>query len=338
MACLMSSKLGVGAVKPKMSVLLGIATSALLFAGASYASTGVQMLRAEFDNIGIQLNGRAVALTAQPLIYGGNVYVPISTVAHALGANVRWVNKPAAVIVTAPPPALPLRVFYNGTALQNGITNGKGYADVPATTAAYEHATGLSATVDSAGNVNFTPTAGSALPATETSLLTLKPTSLLGDFANSSLYKNGQLTNQWPATVIGQLYPGASTIEWGVMPGQTSQIPGIYYNLAGQYQTLTGQFAVDDLSKNFNGYVRLVFVGDGNVLNQTPWIQGGAAPTPVSVNVSGVTQLEIQYEVKTADGNVYTTGQRYVAPAKNPDGSTADPIVFTDFLNPALTP
>ena len=324
-------------MKPKLSVILGVATSAVLFAGASYASTGVQMLRAEFDNIGIQLNGRPVSVTAQPMIYNYNVYVPISTVAHALGAHVAWVNKPAAVMVTAQPAAQPLRVFYNGTALPNGVTDGKSYADVPAASSAYAQATGVTATVDSAGNVNFAPAAGSTLPAGGAALTSLTPT-LLGDFANTTLYPGGRLTDQWPATVIGQLYPGSATVEWGIMPGQTSRIPGLGYNLGGRYQTLTGQFAVDDLSKNYNGTVRLVFVGDGVTLAQTPWMQGGSAPASVSVDVSGVQNLQIQYQVKDAKGTVYATGQSYVAPPQNPDGSKTDPIVFTDFINPALSP
>ncbi len=325
-------------MKPKWSVALGVATSAVLWAGASYASTGVQMVRAEFDNIGIQLNGRPVTVTAQPMIYNYNVYVPISTVAHALGAHVAWVNSPAAVMVTAPPSAQPLRVFYNGTALPGGVTNGTSYADVPATTAAYMQATGLKTTVDTAGNVNFAPAAGSSLPAGATALTALTPSTLLGDFANTTLYPGGRLTNQWPATVIGQLYPGSSTVEWGIMPGQTSKIPGLDYNLGGRYRTLTGLFAVDDLSKNYNGTVRLVFLGDGVTLAQTPWMQGGSAPAAVSVDVSGVQNLQIQYQVKDAQGTVYATGQSYVAPPQNPDGSKTDPIVFTDFIDPALTP
>ena len=112
-------------------------------------------------------------------------------------------------------------------------------------------------------------------------------------------------------------------------------VPGIDYTLGGNYQTFTGQFAIDDLSRNFGGAVQLTFVGDGKTLGSTGWVQSASQPTPFSVNVAGVNTLEIQYQLKLANGTVYNMGQTYQAPAKNPDGTT-DPIVVTDLMGPTL--
>ena len=319
-------------------MFLGVATGAAVCAGTGFAATGVARLPVSPVRIHVTANRRPVAMTAQPVLYHYNVYVPVSTVAHALGATVRWVNSPPVVDVSTPRPAAPVKVFFNGRPLPAGLTDGRNYTDVPAFSPAYEQATGITGTAAANGNVNFVPPAPASLPAGAQSLLALKPTGLQGDFANASLYPGGRLTGYFPATVAGNLYPGSTAIQWGVLPGQTAKIPGLVYNLNGQYQTLSGSFAIDDLSKNFNGYVRLVFVGDGNLLGSTGWIQGGANPTPLSVNVSGVHSLTIEYELKSANGQIYTDGQTYAAPAANPDGLRNDPIVETDLIAPYLTP
>jgi len=93
---------------------------------------------------------------------------------------------------------------------------------------------------------------------------------------------------------------------------------------------------VDDLTKNFAGEVQLVVVGDGKTLGTSGWVQGGAAPTPLTVDVTGVNKLELQYQLKDGSGNEVGMGQTYTAPAANPDGSASDPIVVTDLMNATL--
>lgn len=323
-------------MKKTWGFMLGVLTSALTVAGVSYASTGVQHIKASFDQIGVYVNGKAVTLTAQPFIYNKNVYVPVSTVGRALGAKVAWVNKPAAVQVTpGAAPVQSVKVYDNGKALPSGITDGKTFYDVPATDAQYAAATGLTTTVDSSGNVDFAQQQPPSLGGAGTPLLSLKPT-LSGDFANTTLYPGGQLSGYWPASVLGQLYPGQYTIEWAVGPGQTTVIPGLSYALDGQYQTFSAQFAVDDLSKNFPGQVQLLVQSGGKTIGQSGWIQGGAAPTAITANVTGVTTLQLAYELKTASGKTYTMGQSYTAPAVNADGSKTDPIVVTDLMDATL--
>ncbi|MCY0876845.1 MAG: NPCBM/NEW2 domain-containing protein [Firmicutes bacterium] len=325
-------------MKRTVGFILGIVTGTMAIAGASYASTGVQHIKASFAHIGVSVNGKAVTLTAQPFIYDKNVYVPVSTVGHALGAKVAWVNKPAGVTVTAGPARVQtLQVYDDGKALPSGITDGKTFYDVPALDAQYAAATGLSVSVDKLGDVNFMQASAPTLAGSGSPLLALKPALLSGDFANTTLYPQGQLSGYWPASVLGQLYPGQYTIEWAVAPGQVTALPGLTYTLAGQYQSFSAQFAVDDLSKNFPGYVQLLVVGDGKTIGQSGWIQGGAAPTSVTANLTGVTTLRLVYEMKTTTGTIYKTGQSYTAPAVNVDGSKTDPIIVTDLMNATVS-
>ncbi len=322
-------------MKPSMSLWLGIVTGAVVFGGVTYAQSGVSKIQASYDNIQLIVNGQKVATTAEPFIYNKNVYVPVSTVGHALDSTVKWINKPAEVQVLGADKTLkPFKVYLNGTELPSGITDGKNIYSIPASSSGYESATGLVPSTDTSGNVNFEnvnpPVISSGAP-----IFTLTPSKLYGDFSNTNLYPQQDLIGFWTPTVLGQIYPAQYAIEWGVGAGQKSVVPGIDYTLGGNYQTFTGQFAIDDLSRNFGGAVQLTFVGDGKILGSTGWVQSASQPTPFSVNVAGVNTLEIQYQLKLANGTVYNMGQTYQAPAKNPDGTT-DPIVVTDLMGPTL--
>ncbi len=322
-------------MKKTMSLWLGIVTGAVVFGGVTYAQSGVSKIHASYDNIQLIVNGQKVSTTAEPFIYNKNVYVPVSTVGHALDATVKWINKPAEVQVLGADKTLkPFKVYVNGTELPSGITDGKNIYSIPATTSGYESATGLVPSTDSSGNINFEnqnpPVISSGAP-----IFTLTPLKLYGDFSNTNLYPQQDLIGFWTPTVLGQIYPAQYAIEWGVGAGQKSVVPGMDYTLGGNYQTFTGQFAIDDLSRNFGGAVQLTFVGDGKTLGSTGWVQSASQPTPFSVNVTGVNVLEIQYQLKLANGTVYNMGQTYQAPTKNPDGTT-DPIVVTDLMEPTL--
>ncbi len=322
-------------MKKSFSLWLGIVTGAAVFGGVTYAQSGVSKIHASYANIQLIVNGQKVQTTAEPFIYNKNVYVPVSTVGHALDATVKWINKPAEVQVLGASHTLkPFQVYLNGTQLPSGITNGKNIYSIPAGSSGYESATGLVPSTDSAGNIDFKnvnpPVISSGAP-----IFTLTPKQLYGDFSNTNLYPQQDLIGFWTPTVLGQLYPSQYAIEWGIGAGQKSVVPGMDYTLGGNYQTFTGEFAIDDLSRNFGGAVQLVFVGDGKTLGSTGWVQSASQPTPFSINVAGVNTLEIQYQLKLPDGTVYSMGQTYQAPAKNPDGTT-DPIVVTDMLEPTL--
>ncbi len=321
-------------MKQKTMVMLGVLTSAMIFATSGYASTGLHDIRASFANIKLVVNNKVIKTSAEPFIYNQNVYVPISAVAHALQASAKWVNRPASVFVNNT--VQPVTVYDNGQKLPSGITDGKTFYDVPATDAAYVNAFGLTPTIDSSGNVSYEAQTPPSFAPGSTALMSLTPTKLIGDFSNSQLYPAGQLSGYWPATVLGTMYPGQFTIEWAVTPSQNAVVPGVDYNLQGKYTTLTGSFAIDDLSKNFNGSVQLTFVGDGRILGSTGYVQTGQQPVPVSISVTGVQTLEVQYQIKSAQGIVTNMGSTYTAPSVNPDGSKTDPILVTDFMNAAL--
>nr|WP_272879865.1 NPCBM/NEW2 domain-containing protein [Sulfoacidibacillus ferrooxidans] len=132
------------------------------------------------------------------------------------------------------------------------------------------------------------------------------------------------------------MYSGPSTVEWGITTSESAVIPQVTYSLHGQYQTLSGMFAVDDITRNFGGAAQLVFVGDGKVLSSTGWVQGGSAPVPFSIPVTGVNTLQIQYQLKDANGTVYSSGDTYQAPSVNAD-QVSGPVVFTDLIQPTLS-
>lgn len=325
-------------MKRNLAFLYGVLTSSLLIAGSVYASTGAQNIRASFANISLWVNGKSVATSAEPFIYKDNVYVPISTVGHALNATVAWVNKPASVVVSNDVAIHPLRVYYNGNLMPSGITNNTSIYAIPWMSSAYQNATGVQAMVDSSGNVQASNSQSPGVPSGDTALVSLKPSTLLGDFTNTALYPQGRLSDYWIPSLLGQLYPGNYALQWAVMPGQDAKIPGVNYVLNAQYTTLTGLVGIDDASKNFSGAVQLSFLGDGKSLGQTGWIQSGAEPTPISINVSGVTSLQVEYQLKDAQGTVHDMGTAYQAPSQNLHGSVTDPIVAVDFVNAALTP
>lgn len=323
-------------MKRAISLGLGIATGGILFASAAWASTGVHKLDVSFANIGITVGHKTVPTTAEPFIYNKNVYVPISTVAHALGAKVQWVNHPATVKVTGKPATTAVKVIYNGQTLPSGITDGTSYLAVPANDASYETASTLVPVVSATGDVNFQNQTAPAFPKGATPLVTLTPAAVYGDFADTTLYPGKQLSNFWPASVLGNLYPGEFTVEWGVAPGQAVKVPGVDYALGGKYTQFVGNVALDDFAKNFTGAVQLVFLGDGAQIGSTGWVQTGAQPVPITENVTGLQTLEIQVQLKSPSGTVYTMGQTYTPPAVNPDGSKTDPIVGLDLMGAYL--
>ncbi len=319
-------------MKQSHIVVLGILTSAALFATTTSASTGVQSIKASFANIQMVVNNQVVKTSAEPFIYNHNVYVPVSAVGHALQSSVTWQNKPALVTVTSRVQSIP--VYLNGQALAPGITDGKTFYDVPATDTSYVQAFGMVPTVAlSDGDVNFEVNQPPFFAQTSSPLVNMTPTNTVGDFANPLLYPKGELAGYWPASVLGSLYPGQFTIEWGINPGQKVVLPGVSYALQGKYNTLSLQLAIDDLTKDFAGAVQLTFLGDGKPIGNSAWITTGQQAATVTIPVTGVKTLTIDWSMKDNNGKVYTVGQSYTAPTVNPDGSKLDPYLAVDVMN-----
>jgi len=74
----------------------------ILCAGAVYASTGVNTLKAVFKNIQIIVDGmEAKSTDAEPFIVDNRVFVPLRTVSEALGAKVHWDSASSKVIINS---------------------------------------------------------------------------------------------------------------------------------------------------------------------------------------------------------------------------------------------
>lgn len=74
----------------------------------------------------------------------------------------------------------------------------------------------------------------------------------------------------------------------------------IIYNLNGKYKKLTGFLGVDDSTKNSSTTGRIVISGDDEVLYTSPELTGGDLPINISIDVSGVLRLEIQFQTVNA--------------------------------------
>jgi len=163
-----------------------------------------------------------------------HVHRTLITVCNDFGGTIQWLNTPGIVNVThGTSQVQPLTVYYNGQALKSGITDGKTFYDLLASSPAYESVTGLTTSIDTTGNVNFQQQTAPVLGAGATPLLSLTPSALYGDFKSTALYPGGQLSGYWPASILGQLYPGQYTIEWAVGPGKKAVGPGLDYTLSG---------------------------------------------------------------------------------------------------------
>lgn len=310
--------------------MAGIVAGALLSAGVAYAAVGNANIRVSYDGIRIVVGGKVVPTSAQPFVYDKNVYVPVSAVAHALRGTVKWVNKPAAAVVVGPALPQPVSVYYLGRKLPDGITNGRSYLAVPAQAAAYAQATGLTAAYTSSGDVLFTPPAH-ALAAGQAYLTSLQPSSLSGDFTNTTDYPDG-VVGTIAASVLGRLHAGAHTIEWTVQGGQLSVVPTASYALGGAWQTLTGALAIDDDTSDFGGQVRLLFTSNGNQVALTKWASAGAEPVAFSVDVAGLDTLTVAFQLRSPDGHVYQPGGSFTAP------SASGTYLAVDVVDPVLTP
>ncbi|MCL5057012.1 MAG: stalk domain-containing protein [Actinobacteria bacterium] len=71
----------------------GVLVGAIIFGyTASFAKTGIQSVSAEYQNIKLVVEGKVVKTEMEPFLLNGRVYVPLRTVAEALGKKVGWEN------------------------------------------------------------------------------------------------------------------------------------------------------------------------------------------------------------------------------------------------------
>lgn len=287
------------------SYAAGILLGTAVFGGVTLATSGVQSLTAHFANIAIRVNGKVIKTSAEPFIYKGNVYVPISTVGHGLNAQVSW--RGASHQVWISDSNVPLQ----GTGTLN-------YYDLPVYSGThyvqYQGATYLSpfalATMTNEPYWLDKKSDTIYIGAGRSSGMPLQAFYDVRDYGDYADVINGQVgptygwTNGAPR-IDHVTYPNANSLVWASQ-ARNSQVPGVEYNLNGKYTSLTGAFGLDDASAG-KAQAQLIVLGDGKILYQSPFMKVGQAATSVAVNVSGVQLLTVEFAVTTK--NTYSVGQ-----------------------------
>lgn len=300
---------------------LGVLVGSLFFGSLSLASSGVTSVAAHYANIAIHIDGKTIATSAEPFIYNANVYVPISTIGHGLGAKVQWDSAKRDVVITDSHLAkvqqgelsyyhLPVyagthTVSYGGQTYVSGfalatIANLPYYLDQTAQTL----------------YIGKGPSAGMPLSA-------FYDTRDYGDYAhlNKGVLGPDYGWSDGAPKIDGVTYPNDNSLVWA--PQATNPVvPGVEYSLSGNYTSLTGAFGLDD-GADGKEQVQLTLTGDGKQLYQSPWMGKAQPATPVSVNVTGVKLLTVSFAVQSTSGTVYSMGQAL------PQGMAVD-IDFAD--------
>ncbi len=285
----------------------GLGIGALCFGGLTYANTGMMTIAAHYANIKLLTNGTTINTAAQPFIFNHNVYVPVSTVAHGLGASVAWNNAKRQVELTANPPATIRRgnMDYAGLPVYNG-TQTAYYRGYP-----YVSAFALATALNEPYYVNYAQRVAYIGRGPSTGM----PIQAFYDVRDYGAYAmlHPQLagpTYGWAdgaPRIDGVPYPNANSLVWSSSTKGGSQVPGVEYNLQGHYSQLTGNFGLDDASDG-KEQVQLTVSGNGKQLYQSPWMGLHQPAAPVSVDVSGVRLLTIGFSVKIG-AKVYAMGQ-----------------------------
>lgn len=278
-------------------VVVGIAACG----GFAFATGRIQTISARFDDIALVVNGQTIPTTAQPLIYKGNVYVPISAIAHGLGATATWDGKAREVLVTpGAPVAVQARMVYAGQPFygtyQDVKYKGAWYASADALAVATAQPEYYDSTTH-ALYIGYGPLSG--MP-----LYGFADVRAVGDYAASGP------TFGWASGVphIGQIpYENAAALVWGAKDAG-SVVPAVEYDLHAHYQALTGAFGMDD---DYAGAasVRLVVMGDGHTLYASPYEKSGEKAQPIDVNVRGIHLLTIGFAVRLPSGKTIYQGQ-----------------------------
>lgn len=84
------------------SLIAGLFVGVLL-ATAAAAGAGTRMAELVYRGIGIQVNGKALAIPEgrEPFILDGTTYVPLRLVTEAMGAEVQWEASSNQVVITS---------------------------------------------------------------------------------------------------------------------------------------------------------------------------------------------------------------------------------------------
>ncbi len=293
------------------SYATGLLIGATVFGGITYASTGVKLIDASYANIRINVDGKTIPTQAEPFIYNKNVYVPVSTISHGLGATVKWDGTKHQVIITDKnAPQLQTGILeYYGTPIfwypqtHSVLYQNQLYLSPIALATMLDKPFYLDPKTD-----NFYIGTG---PDGHMPLINFTDVRDYGDFAKYVGGGIGPMTgwSDGPAKIAGTAYPSANgqSIVWASQT-KGSVVPGVTYNLNGGYTNLSGLFGVDDASGS-NTKIQLTITGDGKVLYQSPWMAKGQKAIPVVVDVANTKLLNVAFSVETASGAVYTEGQ-----------------------------
>ncbi len=288
--------------------MAGLMIGGAVFGGVTLATTGLKLITAHYANIAIKVNGKTIPTAAEPFIYNANVYVPISTIGHGLKAKVNWDGQKRQVIIQDP--SVPETA--------SGTLN---YDQLPVYSGTH--------TISYQGQTYFSPFALATLinqpfyldSTTNTAYIGKGPATTgmpinaffdvrdYGDYAHwsGSIIGPTYGWNDGAPKIDGVVYPNSDSLVWAARK-TNSQVPGVEYNLNGNYTSLTGSFGIDDASDQ-KEQVQLTITGDGKQLYQSPFMQEGEAATPVAVNVTGVHLLTIALSVRTSNQTIYTMGQ-----------------------------
>ena len=307
------------------SYAIGLLIGATVFGGITYASTGVKSISARYANIRINVDGKNISTQAEPFIYNNNVYVPISTISHGLGAAVKWNGSQHQVLITdtnAPIKQTGVLEYYHDPIYWYGQTHSMIYQkQLYVSPIALATVMNEPFYIDPLTNDFYIGTG----PQGQMPLVNLTDVRDYGDFAKLTNGGIGPMTgwSDGSAKIAGVVYPQANgqSIVWAPS-ANNPQVPGVTYNLNGRFTDLSGVFGVDDASDP-SVKLQLIITGDGKVLYQSPWMIKGEKATPVIVSVSGVKLLNLAFSVQTSSGAVYTMGQSL------PKGVNID----ADFLN-----
>lgn len=124
--------------------LSGLLAAALLvgFVGTAAATVGKVTKEVDYNDIGVTLNGKDVALVntkgeiVEPFSIDGTIYLPLRPVANALGLDVNWDGATTTAVLTTPEASKAVYITRTGSKYHyDSKCNGGTYWEVPFSTA-----------------------------------------------------------------------------------------------------------------------------------------------------------------------------------------------------------
>ncbi|MHB1630415.1 MAG: NPCBM/NEW2 domain-containing protein [Bacilli bacterium] len=267
-----------------------IAGSVLLTAGMASAST---YIRIPFEKLYLRVNGKTMQ-NVNLLNYDHNLYIPVSTVIHLTGARAFWQKYlPGINLVNIPKVISNKDININGKTISSHPLTFNGVPYVPASTVST--ITHLPYGWNAKTNALTISTNPKAIPLT----------SILSPYSSKGFNSNGE--NSWPL-INKQIRMGGQSYSYGIQfnagpigyPTNQSN-EDVYFNLNGQFSTLSGLVGIDDKSTTVSG-LSLQILGDGKTLFSTA-LTSGNLPKTFSVSVSGIRELQFRVLYTGIDGN-----------------------------------